>query len=104
VLSEFVSWAKEFGAASHQEAARVTVTIGEASSNPSARMDIDTADKIGRVTFWQSGDFYAEILACDSGEMLYSNHGVSVPEKPFAECFQPFLLKLGVSAQIKQIP
>lgn len=104
MLSEFLSWAKLLSAAAHQEGVRVTVTIGETSSNPSARMDIDTADKIGRITFWESGDFHAEIIAYDSGELLYSNHGVAMPEESLTERFQPFLRELGASAQTKVIP
>lgn len=97
MLSEFVDWANQLGAVSRHKGVGVTVTIGEVSSNPSARLDIDAAGRIGRVTFWESGQYHAEVLAVDSGEMLYSKHGVTVLGEPLTECFQPFLQQFGIS-------
>jgi len=90
MLSEFVNWANQLGTAFEQDAARIKVTLGEVGSNTSARLDIDTADKIGRITFWESGDFHAEILAYDSGELLYSSHGGAMDAGSLTQCFDRF--------------
>ena len=97
MLSAFVSWARDLEVAASRQGRQVTVTVGAATSNSSARLDVDTPGAVGRVTFWESGDYHAEILDYDSGELLYSKHAVAVAGEPLSECFRPFLEKLGIT-------
>lgn len=50
-------------------------TPGTASGNTAARIDFDAPVRMGRITCWDSGHFYAEILDTESGQNLLERHG-----------------------------
>lgn len=74
MLNTFHYWAQEtipslpVGIEAH-------LTRGTASGNTAARIDFDTSARMGRITCWDSGNFYAEILDTGSGQNLLDRHG-----------------------------
>ncbi|TBR40597.1 hypothetical protein EYV96_10710 [Dyella terrae] len=62
------------------------------SSNPSAYVDIDAPNVVARITFWNSGDYHAEVLSKGTGDNIYASLGhfesnVSLDDE-FAEFFE----------------
>ena len=51
------------------------VELGVESRNTAARLDFDTPSRIGRITCWDSGAVYAEVLDAESGRDLLDQHG-----------------------------
>ena len=74
MLNAFHSWAEETirGLPAGVEA---YFTPGIASANTAARIDFDAAIRMGRITCWDNGDFYAEILDTESGQNVLDRHG-----------------------------
>ncbi|MFC4311214.1 hypothetical protein ACFPN2_19100 [Steroidobacter flavus] len=97
VLIAFVNWANGLAAVTNQTTLEVTVTLCEPTPHPSARADIDTPGKVARITFWASRSYHAEILASDSGEVLYSKYGSAEADESLTAVFRPFLEQLGLS-------
>ncbi|WP_090324596.1 hypothetical protein [Duganella sp. CF517] len=74
MLNTFHYWAQEVipGLPAGVEA---YFTPGSASANAAARIDFDSPIRMGRITCWDSGDFYAEIVDAESGQNLLDHHG-----------------------------
>jgi hypothetical protein len=74
MLNTFHYWAQEAipGLPAGVEA---YFTPGTASENTAARIDFDAPVRMGRITCWDSGNFYAEILDTESGQNLLDRHG-----------------------------
>lgn len=74
MLNTFHYWAEETipGLPAGVEA---YFTPGVASANTAARIDFDSAIRMGRITCWDDGNFYAEILDTESGKNLLDRHG-----------------------------
>ncbi|HEX7983647.1 MAG TPA: hypothetical protein VF616_09040 [Duganella sp.] len=74
MLNTFYYWAQEAipGLPAGVEA---QLTPGTVSGNTAARIDFDTPVRMGRITCWDSGNFYAEILDTRSGQNLLDRHG-----------------------------
>lgn len=49
-----------------------TLTRNDDSTNPSARLDIDTDSLLARITFWDSGDVDLEVIKIESEETVYA--------------------------------
>lgn len=74
MLNTFHHWAKET-IPSLPAGVEAYFTPGTASGNTAARIDFDAPVRMGRITCWDSGDFYAEILDMGSGQNLLERHG-----------------------------
>ena len=74
MLNTFHYWAREtiLGLPAGVQA---SFTPGAASENTASRIDFDTPVRMGRITCWDSGNFYAEILDTESGQNLLDCHG-----------------------------
>ncbi|MQA22817.1 immunity protein TriTu family protein [Rugamonas rivuli] len=70
------------------------LTIAPNSDNPSARIDFDTRERLGRITCWDSGDFYAEIIDVESGDDLYEQRGEAASAARLSALLQSFLSSL----------
>ena len=74
MLNTFYHWAQETiprlpaGVEAH-------FTAGTESGNRAARIDFDAPVRMGRITCWDSGNVYAEILDAESGQNLLDHHG-----------------------------
>jgi hypothetical protein len=56
------------------------VTKSVPSQNCSARLDVETPTKLGRITAWSSGDFHAEIVDLNTSTDLFSESGHLDPD------------------------
>lgn len=93
MLNTFFYWAQET-IASLPAGIEARLTPGVESGNTAARVDFDTASHVGRITCWDSGHFYAEILEAASGENLLDQHGNADSAADLNQLFLIFLEKL----------
>ena len=89
MLEEFTTWVK-IAADKLPASMRGIVSVGARSDNQSARLDVETPLAIGRITFWESGDYVSEIIDIAKEETIYSQHGHIDREDAFVEAFLPF--------------
>lgn len=61
----------------------------------SARVDADAPSAMGRVTCWESGDYYAEVLDIETSSTIYSDHGTFDSAPLMQEKLFPFLRAMG---------
>jgi hypothetical protein len=94
MLNKFIDWATKIANKSAGKDAVAWVTESEISSNPSARLDIDTSAAVARITCWESGDYDAEIIHLESGRTIFSIHGNLQPELDFSGTFADFFKSL----------
>ncbi|WAC18897.1 hypothetical protein OVA24_16825 [Luteolibacter sp. SL250] len=60
------------------------LTYGLLASKPAMHMDFDTAQAVGRVSLWESGECDLEVLDAESGNhLLLEHHEFSTPEEFF---------------------
>jgi hypothetical protein len=90
VLQKFISWAESIVANKTPEFLEASVTISEPSGNRSARLDIDTKNEVARITFWESGDYCAEILDVESESNTYIENGLLRSGESLPEKLRPF--------------
>ena len=93
MLNKFIEWAKLAAAEHADNSVKSEVTIANASSRPSARLDIDTVYAAARITCWEGGDYYSEIMARKNGEQIYSRHGALQIDCSLSQQFEPFFLR-----------
>ena len=93
MLNTFYYWAQEAipGLPAGVEA---HLTPGSVSGNTAARIDFDTPVRMGRITCWDSGNFYAEILDAQSGQNLLDHHGKIDSAAGLSSLLVAFLEKL----------
>ena len=87
MLQPFIAWA--------QSIPNAQITVATPSANPSALLDLDSSETMGRITCWETGDFHAEVLDTESGETIYSYHGNLDSYTRLAEQFLPFMQAMG---------
>lgn len=96
MLHSFTDWANQVPERFIGSNVDVWVTEGEKSENPSARLDIDTPTAVARITYWESGDYDAEIIDLESEHTVFSERG-RFNDRNFSERFSPFFEALGFS-------
>lgn len=101
MLRHFCDWAGSIVGALSKIGATVNVTVGEASDNPSARLDVDTSCAIARITCWESGDYDAEIIDIKSEQYLYTDRGRLTIQTSLSDQFQRFFEILNKAASIQ---
>lgn len=79
-LQDFIEWSHEFG----------DVTCSEPNLNQSARLDIDTDFRLGRITYWSTGDCDAEVIDVESEETIYQAHWSDLKPAAFGSVFAEF--------------
>lgn len=97
MLQIFCAWANATIAALPPEI-HGQLTVGASSSNPAAMLDFDTPSVLGRITCWDSGDFYAEILDQASGRDLFDQEGACRSAEALTVQLRQFLQRLGAVA------
>jgi hypothetical protein len=95
VLNSFVKWARQVSNGADLNV-DTKVTEGGPSDNLSARLDVDTPSAVGRITFWESGDYDAEVIDIQSELTSFSMHGHLQEGCSFWEEFSSFLSVLGL--------
>lgn len=99
MLNYFIEWANSVTVGQFAEAMEARITLGEASNNRSARLDIDTPKAIARITYWESGDYDAEIIDLESEGQLYARRGMHQAGEPLSQQFRAFFEVLGVGGR-----
>lgn len=94
MLHTFCTWAHATIAALPPQI-HAQLTLGQTSANPAAILDFDTPAALGRITCWDSGDFYAEILDQESGQDIFDQEGACRSADALTAQLHPFLHKLG---------
>jgi len=74
MLNTFHSWAQET-IPCLPTGVEAYFTPGIASANTAARIDFDSPIRMGRITCWNNGNFYAEVVDTESGQNLLDRHG-----------------------------
>jgi hypothetical protein len=96
MLSLFIDWAKRAVAKSQELGWQAWVTENEKTGNTSVRLDVDTPTAVARVTFWESGDFHAEVLDLATEKTVYAYFGKS-NEEDIEKQLTPFIDFLSAS-------
>ena len=95
MLSAFLEW----GSKKREQLARsnfnALLTIGEITSNPSARLDIDGDKVVARITAWNSGDIDLEIINIETEIAVYSKQICLCAPFRFDDEFSEFFMALG---------
>ncbi|WP_035055802.1 immunity protein TriTu family protein [Andreprevotia chitinilytica] len=94
MLTLFLEWVYT-RAAEQMPAAEMYVTFCAETDNRAARLDLDTPTAVARITCWDSGDYFAEILEFETAKHVYTSHGQLVPDECLSERFQDFFVALG---------
>ncbi len=97
MLNFFLEWALQMQADKVSKIVEARVTEGLSSDNPSARLDIDTPTSVARITCWESGDYYAEVIDLKTERTLHCSHGVFHAGRAIAEQVSPFLEALEIA-------
>lgn len=93
MLNTFYSWAQDAIADLPAEV-QACLTPEVETSDSAARIDFDTAARVGRITCWESGNVYAEILDIQSGQNLFDRHGSVDSVTGLSSLMRSFLEKL----------
>lgn len=99
MLRGFLDWAREALFKSKPQSIEARITESEASGSPSARLDVDTPAAVARITFWESGDYVAEVIDLETGRTLFSDHGQCRDGAVFSKQFAPFLKSLDITIE-----
>jgi hypothetical protein len=94
MLNLFVDWFTKVEKNKPAYLDKWTLTLGGDSDNPGGYIDIDTKNAIARITFWQSGNFYAEIISIATESTVYQNHDRLQSNDVLEEKLELFFKKL----------
>ncbi len=99
MLNEFLMWMESIRFDGFEEQIITKATLNDPCDNQSARLDVDTANCIGQIVLWESGDFSAEIIDLDSEDLIYSYQGIMSesddPSIVFKDFINALLSRLG---------
>jgi hypothetical protein len=97
VLTGFIEWAHRIRSCETAGKFQSAIAVSEISANCSARLDITTPVASGRITYWETGDYFAESIEIITEEEIYSKHGILRESETLSRCFKDFLNSLGIS-------
>ena len=90
MLDTFIDWAKSVVDSQASGEMRASITVSEVSDNRSARLDLDTPTAVARITYWEDGNYDAEIIALASEKQIYARRGTVQTEEPLSQQFNHF--------------
>lgn len=94
MLNSFLDWGSKKRVELVRNGFNVLLVSGEVTSNPSARLDIDSDKAVARITAWDSGDVDLEVINIETEVTTYSKQlRLSVPFQ-FDEEFHEFFTTL----------
>jgi hypothetical protein len=97
MLDAFIEWGSQIKIKLAQRGFDVTLTSSDKSSNSSARLDVDTANAIARITFWSSGNVDLEAINIASEEVIYSKQLMLSSPIQFDAEFHDFFAVIGIN-------
>ncbi len=106
MLNNFINWASIIMIDNTENFLEMSITVNKPSDNRSVRLDIDTLSCIARITFWEAGDYDAEIVKIKDEKTIYSCQGNVSLENSLSEQFYLFfeLLNLSISSVHDKLP
>jgi hypothetical protein len=96
MLNLFIDWAKAFEESDVGKKADARLKIGELPFKRFAHLDVDSASASGRIGFWETGEYVAQIVALDGGKSLYDSTGVLTEKLIETKHFADFFAVLGI--------
>ena len=98
MLNAFIDWASEKRDELARNGFKTTLVVSDESSNPSARLDIDSETAVARITAWNSGDVDLEVINIEDETTIYSKQ-LSLSGAALFDCeFRDFFFALGLMA------
>ena len=96
MLKDFMDFASFIVSTQRSSTVEAHITEGQPSDNRSARLDVTTLAIMARITYWESGEYYAEAIAINSEQQIYSDNGRLKANEILSERFAPFLELIGI--------
>ncbi|WP_423221952.1 immunity protein TriTu family protein [Ideonella margarita] len=97
MLSDFLIWARVRVVEIQRAGFDAALTIGVATSNSSARIDVEDERCLGRITVWDAGSFNMEIIDGESGSAIFSRHADFSTPCNFDQLFVDFFSEFGIA-------
>jgi hypothetical protein len=82
MLIDFLKWANLFCENLPPQVFKAFVVVAEISPNPSAYLEFETKRMMGRITFWNSGDYCFDAIDINDGSQIFLKNDV-ISEKNF---------------------
>jgi hypothetical protein len=99
MLNAFLEWGNKRCVEFARNGFNVSLTSGEATSNSSARLDIDSEKAMARITAWDSGDVDLEIINIETEASMYSRQLSLTSPFRFDDEFHDFFVMLKLKAE-----
>jgi hypothetical protein len=96
MLDEFLIWASATKTDLQSFGVKVIITVGEASSNSSARLDVECDRCLGRITVWNGGDIDMEVIEAEDGATIFSRQASFSMPYEFDRWFSDFFGEFGI--------
>ncbi|GAA4345877.1 hypothetical protein GCM10023165_30310 [Variovorax defluvii] len=96
MLDTFIAWAQRIQAQTAGPSLKIQLTENDEPENRSARLNFDAPFAIARITFWNSGDYDAEVSARETGRVTYSGFGLIDEGRDLSHLFAPVFRALRV--------
>ncbi len=90
MLDAFFEWGQRRAACPERNGVKAMIKMNQPCDNRSARMDFDTSFAVAEIIFWESEDYFAQIISIQNEESLYSLSGTMTPEQQFDSIFEKF--------------
>ncbi|AUB35549.1 hypothetical protein COO91_01437 [Nostoc flagelliforme CCNUN1] len=95
MLSDFECWIQEKYQEIEKLGYKAEVVKSPSDINePSTRLDLDSDNYIARITLWESGESYLEIVDVLSENMVFNEYIVIDKNMNFSEAFEKFFTRL----------
>ena len=96
MLNAFVDWANGKRDELTRNDFKVALVVSDESSNPSARLDVDSETAVARITAWNSGDIDLEVIDIEEEVTIYSKQLSLSGAVQFDSEFRDFFAALGL--------
>jgi hypothetical protein len=91
VIDRFIAWGAKLAAASSSSSLSINVEVCTPTPNPAAKVDIESAELLARITLWADGNFHAEAIDAATSATVVSRHGHAAVSATFNEEFSDIL-------------
>lgn len=81
----------KLAAAARSPSLSIDVKICAPTSNPAAKIDIESSELLARITMWSDGNFHAEAIDASTSAAVLSCHGRATARRTFDEDFSDIL-------------
>ncbi len=96
MLKEFEKWLTEKESFLRQQGFTIVSHSPTDINKPSICVDMDSADYMGRIVMWNTGECQIEIVNIETEETLLDNYRVVSISSEFDNVFSPFFEKLKI--------